>query len=881
MAKKIYFLMCCMLCISLAIQAQVSVKGTILDKDTKEPLIGVTVYEPSSKKSAISDLDGSFTLKLPSINNRKIELSYIGYLKKEVSTTEDMGTVLMAPDVVNLGDVVVTGSVAIQRKTPVALSVIQPEDIENKLSTKEFPEILNLTPGVYATRDGGGFGDARINIRGFDSPNTSVMINGIPMNDMEGGWVYWSNWGALTDVTRSLQVQRGLGAAKISAPSIGGSINVLTKSTEAEKGGSVYYGMGNDGYNKVSVNLSSGLTENGWAVSALGAKTWGDGYILGTEFESYTYFLNISKIINDQHKIAFTGLGAWQEHYQRSRYDKMLVTEWQQQRDLYQFNPTYGFDAYGQRKSANFNHFHKPHLSLNHYWTINDISSLSTSVYLSIGQGGGYAWRGTSYSGLYGVDSSTGKLNTAYRGLDGYMDYGKLQQENAANPNGSVAAITDSRNNHTWVGAVSTYTRKLSENIDFYGGLDLRYYNGYHDGTIVDLMGGNFFIDPARAGVKYSKNAGNPAWVNEKLGVGDVVYRDYNGYVMQEGIFAQTEYSKDKLTASISGSVSNSSYWRVDRLYYDNEKSDVGNFLGYTVKGGANYNLTKKHNVFANIGYFSKAPYLNGGYFVSVTNSNVPNPNAVNENSFSVEFGYGFRSRYFTANVNVYNNKWMNKTEAQRLGNGEGTINMEGINALHQGVELEFAFKPIKDLEIKGMASIGNWRWLNNATGYYYNDNGQAVDKNGNVVDPLSPTHAKSEINMENVKVGDAPQMQFSISTDYRFLKDFNIGFDYIHQAKNYAGYDLPKAGAGTNFTLHTPWEIPDYGTLDLNARYRFKIGNLNATLMGNINNVLNQVYIADAKDLKITNQTPSTWQDVAVMYGFGRTFSVAVRVKF
>lgn len=869
-----------MLCISFAIQAQVSVKGIVLDKDTKEPLIGVTVYEPSSKKSAITDLDGSFTLKLPSLDNRKIEFTYIGYLKMEVPVTDNMRTVLMAPDAVVLGDVIVTGSIGIQRKTPVAMSTIEPQDIEYKLSTKEFPEILNTTPGVYATRDGGGFGDSRINVRGFESQNTAVLINGIPMNDMEWGGVYWSNWGALNDVTRSLQIQRGLGASKVSAPSVGGSIAVLTKTTEAKKGGSVYYGMGPDGYNKISANFSSGMTDNGWAISALGAKTWGDGYILGTEFESYTYFLNISKKINDQHQLAFTGLGAWQEHNQRSKYDKMLITEWQKQRDLYQFNPTYGFDNDGQRKTANFNHYHKPHLSLNHYWTIDDKSSLSSSLYLSIGQGGGYAWRGSSYTSLYGVDSNTGILNTAYRGIDGYMDYGKLQRENAANPNGSVAAITDSRNNHTWIGLLSTYTKKIN-NIDFYGGLDLRYYNGFHDGVIVDLMGGKYFIDPARAGVKYSQNAGNPSWVNEKLDVGDVVYRDYNGYIVQEGVFANAEYTKDKLNLTIGGAISNSSYWKVDRLYYDNEKSDVGNFLGFTAKGGANYNLTENHNVFANLGYISRAPFMSGGYLVSIATSNATNPNAVNEKLFSFELGYGYRSSILAAKVNVYSTNWRDKTMVQRLGNGEGTINMEGVNALHQGIEAEFTLKPVKNFEVKGMASIGNWRWTNNVTGYYYNDNGQAVDKSGNVVDPLSPDHAKAQINMKGVKVGDAAQLQLYLGADYRFLKDFSVGLDYLHQANNYAGYDLPKANANSVYTIHTPWKIPDAGTLDLNARYRFKIGDLDATLSGNINNVLNQVYIADAKDLKVTNETPSTWQDVAVMYGFGRTFSVAIRVKF
>lgn len=97
-----------------------------------------------------------------------------------------------------------------------------------------------------------------------------MMINGVPMNGMENQKVYWSNWAGLSDVTRSMQVQRGLGAAKVSVPAVGGSINIVTKSTEAKRGGFVSYGMGNDGYNKSfqrivrSVQRWLGIHVAGW-----------------------------------------------------------------------------------------------------------------------------------------------------------------------------------------------------------------------------------------------------------------------------------------------------------------------------------------------------------------------------------------------------------------------------------------------------------------------------------------------------------------------------------------------------------------------------------------------------------------------------------------
>ena len=98
---------------------------------------------------------------------------------------------------VNLEEVVVTSrtiDVAKERETPIAVSTISAQEVLLKVGNQEFPEIMNKTPGVYATKQGGGYGDSRISLRGFDQRNTSFLINGQPVNDMENGWVYWSNW---------------------------------------------------------------------------------------------------------------------------------------------------------------------------------------------------------------------------------------------------------------------------------------------------------------------------------------------------------------------------------------------------------------------------------------------------------------------------------------------------------------------------------------------------------------------------------------------------------------------------------------------------------------------------------------------------------------
>jgi len=856
------------------------VKGIVVDKATNEPLIGVSVYSSASGVGASTALDGSFAIKL-SAGKQTLTVSYVGYSTKtvQVSTSNpNLGEIMMESEAIGLNDVTVTSSVAIRRKTPVALSVIDPLTIENKLGIQEFPEVLKSTPGIYATRQGGGFGDSRVNLRGFESANIAVMVNGVPVNDMEWGGVYWSNWAGLSDVTRSMQVQRGLGASKVAAPSLGGNINIVTRSSDAKKGGAVSYGIGNDGYSKIGFSVSTGLTEDNWAITLLGSKTVGNGYIQGTEFESYSYFMNISKKISDAHQLSFTAFSAPQWHNQRNNSDRLTIEEWQKQPLKYKYNASYGFDMNGQRKQSSYNVYNKPQISLNHFWTINEKSSLSTALYVSIDNGGGYGGQGyesTDRSNWYGA--SNGIPNTLYRAQDGTFDYGAIYDLNIASEKGSKMIMSNSINKHIWYGALSTFNTKFGQNIDFYGGLDLRYYKGVHTNEIVDLYGGKFFIDQTARPTLTSTD-----WKTNKLGVGDVVYRDYDGYVVSEGVFGQAEYNKDGLSAFVSLSGSNTSYWRYDRFYYDADqaRSETVNYLGYCAKGGANYNINDYHNVFANIGIISRAPFFSRGAFLQSTTSNITNPNAVNEKAFSAEVGYGFKSKYVSANVNVYRTNWIDKTMVRAINanSPESLVaNMQGVNALHQGVELDFISKPTKNLEITGMVSLGDWNWQKNASGYLFNRQGEPVDQNGQVVNGVANAY-KMTVNLEGIHVGNSAQTTAALGANYQILKGLRIGLDGNYYGRNYSNFNI--SSVGTSLTPTTdfaqPWMIPDAITVDFSANYRFKIGDYDTSLVGNIFNLLDSDYISDA-----TDGSDHTWKTATVFYGFGRTWSVSLKMKF
>ena len=493
---------------------------------------------------------------------------------------------------------------------PVVLSTISAKDIATKLSNQEFPEIMKSTPSIYATKQGGGFGDSRLMLRGFGSENIAVLINGIPVNGMENGSVYWSNWSGLADVTNSIQVQRGIGLSKLGLFSVGGTVNIVTQSTEVNRQGSVYYGIGNDRYQKMGFNLSSGLLPKGWAFSIMGTRTTGDGYVKGTNFEAWSYFANVSKKFGRNHILSLTAFGAPQWHNRRS--NKQSIEDYDLHKDGIRMNTCYGY-INGQivPTYSGYNEYHKPQISLNHFWQINGKSTLSTSVYVSNATGGGRKVYGKDANRLqYNYKTGRPNENTSLT-PDGLIDYLPVMEDNKNSDHGSDAIFTMGTNSHDWYGLLSTYTNELSKSLKLTVGIDGRYYKGYHYDKISDLLGGAYYKD------------NKLAWrdPDTKLREGDKVNQDYLSKILWMGAFAQLEYNREHYKAFVSTSVTSHSYKREDPGKYGtygnqetypvaNVKTPWSNFVPFSVKAGFNYRFNGMHNVFVNGGYVTKAPMM-------------------------------------------------------------------------------------------------------------------------------------------------------------------------------------------------------------------------------------------------------------------------------
>lgn len=454
--------------------------------------------------------------------------------------------------------------------------------------------------------------------------------------------------------------------------------------------------------------------------------------------------------------------------------------------------------------------------------------------------------------------------------------------------------MAKSGNSHNWYGLVSTYKNELLPRLNLTAGVDMRYYIGYHKNTIVDLYDGEYYMDDStRKGVSPANNAAaaDPNWKYQHLGVGDVVYRNFDGHTAQEGAFAQVEYTflDNRLTTVLAGSFSNTTYWRVDHLYYDkaHERSETLNFAAGTIKGGANYNIDRNNNVYFNGGYITRAPYFSGGAFLQSATSNATNPNAVNEKVGSIEIGYEYHSPVFTATLNGYYTRWMDKTMTRTGDMKDGNrylFNMEGVDARHMGLELNFKYRPTRWLDIDGMLSWGDYVWDSNATGYFYNNYGQPLAdiKTGQLASGiLAEDHLRASLDQKGVKVGGSAQTTGALGVTFRPFKGFRIGADWTFSARNYSDYTVSMTDIvpGKTYSVAKPWRIPWGNQMDLSASYTFDMAGFKATIFGNINNLFDYNYVMDAYT---STGTDGTWENAfRVFYSFGRTYSVRLKIAF
>ena len=813
-----------------------------------------------------------------------------------------MGTTIYAQDsseddsmdLEELEEVILVGGgvidLAEDRVTPVAVSTVTGEEIQKKIGTQDITMTLANTPSIYVAGQSGAFGDTRISVRGFGQDNTAFMLNGQPINGMEDGKMYWSNWSGMNDIANVVQIQRGLGASKLAISSVGGTVNFVMRSTSKSQGGFAYAGFANDNYLKTTFSYDTGENANGWSTSFLLTHWQGDGYAEGTFGQGQTYFFSLGYKMNEKHTFNFLMTGAPQWHDQN--FTKSISSYLENGR---KYNNNYGY--YGDRYlTERRNFYHKPVFNLNWDYTIDDKSSLSTVLYASTGNGGGTGGRGN-------------RVRTA----DGYIDYDAIYAQNAAVPNGAGVYFGDndnyitraSMNMHNWFGLVSNYETELSDNLSLNVGVDLRTYYGEHFRIVENFHGLSSWQENIRLRDQNNNHQsygsfGTYKYVISTTSMGanpwDATFTNFDedqkiAYSNDErisygGLFTQLEYVNDDFSAFFQGSVSQTMYQRWDHYQYadqslidgtssqwtgealpdgitDGVESESADNFGYNAKAGVGFGVGENGKAYVNAGYYSRAPYFDNIY---LNYTNQINPNTSNETIIGFEAGYVYEVPNFSARVDLYRTSWADRvTSSFYVDNDVQYFNVsEGVSQLHQGIELSFSAKPQEDVPytLKGFLSVGDWIYEGDAIS-------RVVDEDQNVI-------STETVDVDGGKVGDAAQFSAGLGLDIDLAERLSFDTDVRFYDELYANVGAVKENL----------ELPNYHIFDMGLSYKMLLdsGSLNVRL--NVNNVFDNVYISELRSAIAAGEGSGVLYDGIDTdnqgyFGLGRTWNVGLRYTF
>lgn len=905
------------LCPVALFAADATIKGKVTDAQTGDPLPGANVVIKGTVKGTITDEDGMFTITKLRPGSYTVRVSFIGYglMEKMVSVTSgatvtaDFG---MTQAVISGATIQITSNRARERETPVAFTDVSKAKIAANLGSRDIPLVLNTTPSVYATATGGGAGDARINVRGFNQRNVAIMINGVPTNDMENGWLYWSNWDGVADVTSSIQVQRGLSATNLAVPSIGGTLNILTDPSALERGISLKQEIGNtfnmrdDRFTKSTLVFNSGLLNEKYAFSAAVVRKTGDGVIDRTWTDAWAYYLAASFQINANNRLELYAIGAPQRHGQNlyrqnigaysSRYARTLddydpdaLIKFPEAGRKYNENwapvdPSYdGKQAWNgsthDRYDPNFlnereNFFHKPQVNLNWFSRLNDKLGLYSISYYSGGKGGGTGTlnnRTASGSSAFIWDYS-GPSRVANWDANIAMNRGDKDRKGGDKiPGESLAILRNSRNNQWTIGNITKLEYGLSDALKVTGGFDWRTAEIEHYREVRDLLGGNYF-----------RSTASDFWTTEeqqKRKLGEKVNYNFTNTVDWLGFFGQAEYSFDKISAyGMAG-------WSTIKYGYTNHFKDDGtgneltaetdNITGIQFKGGASYRISDDVHIYGNFGHVEKVPIFDN---VINDRDGTKATDPVNEKFDSFEAGINYRlfEGKLSTKLSAYRTTWKDRANSLGVTNQDGTeglIFLTGMDILHQGIEIESAYRPNRNLRLDGSISLGDWYHTDDVSGVYkdYGDESGATDQNFNFY-------------VNDLKVGDAPQTQISLGGTIMTDAGFQAGLIVRHYRDFYADWD-PFDRSNIDERGIQSWKVPNATIVDLHASYKLPIdfGGISPILNLNVFNLMDKIYIQDALDNSPFNgfDKDHDADDAEVFFGLPRYFNLGITLNY
>ena len=740
--------------------------------------------------------------------------------------------------------------------------------------------LLNSSMDVFYRTAAYEFSSSFFKVRGLDSDNAIVHINGVKMNKLYNGRPQWSNWGGLNDVLRNQELSNGSIPLKYNFGGILGSNNINVRASEYGEGGRITYSSSNRSYsNRLMATYNSGMLQKGWAYSLSIGRRWGnEGYQDASFYDSNSAFLSVQKIFNNKHSLNFAAI------YAPNRRGKVSPNT-QEVYDLkgIKYNEYWGYHD-GEKRNSRVKRVVEPILLLNHDWTIDDKSNIETSIGYQFGEMGNsrldYAGGANPSPAYYQdlpsyflADSDGPDYEGAYLAQENFINNGQINwnriydanlTNNQANLNAAYVLYED-RVDDTQLTINSAYNREINENIKVTASANYRNLVSDNFAEISDMLGGYSYsnID------SFDYLDYNLLSPNSIVSEGDKFKYHYKMNAEEMSLFSMINFSFNKLEFYVAGDITNTTYQR-DGIF-ENEanagnssgKGDAISFDGYGVKAGITYKFSGKHILDFNSAYLQKAPSIRNTFTNSRVNHNIVGSDVnglindspiTEEKIMSFDANYIFRTPIFTGRLTGFYSEVKDANEIS-FYYADGLVGFEddsefiqeilqGIDKKYFGVEFGVEAQIIPTVKLKGAASIGQYTYDNNPYLYLGADNN---------------TVAVGPSNLENYKIAGGPQKAYSVGFEYRDPDYWFIGITSNFFTNTYV--DVSPLTRTQNFYLaqdglpFNDYDISiatdllkqekfdDYMVVNMIGGKSWKIDDYYVGFFASINNILDQKY--------------------------------------
>jgi hypothetical protein len=512
-------------------------------------------------------------------------------------------------------------------------------------------------------------------------------------------------------------------------------------------------------------------------------------------------------------------------------------------------------------------------VNLNHFWTLDDKTRVSSVLYWSGGSGGGTGTYG-SVKRFPAIDG-----NAWYASSPWTWDWNGEIAENSANidsawsttENRSTGILRNSINRQNTYGLISKLNYDVSDELEIQFGVDWRTAGIEHAREVRDLLGGDYYVDYA------DDNAPDGKVVT----LGDIIAYHNETTVDWLGGFVQGKYDTEKFNLYGMGGLSTIGYTYHDHFAVDADVVEADAITTFQVKGGGRFNLDDRMSAFANVGYVQKPPILDNVIAYDGTVSTDPD----NEKFISTEAGGEYNSELVNIKGSFYNTQWKDRNLTKSVTTGQGDsgdtdiIYLTGVNQSHIGFEVEskVALHEMVDLDVA--ISVGEWKFDGDANGDYqemeYNEEGQVVGQ----------MTTEYEYALDGLMVGDMPQTAYVGGLTLKPIEGLSVQGLYRWYDNHYADWSPDAREVDGDADRDQVWKAPSYGKLDLHLAYKLpEVAGLNMTLTGHLFNALDNVYVQDAVDNSKYNGYGDKLHlahNAEVFLGSPRHFNLGLTVNF